>query len=138
MIVLVGAIVVSLLHRNTKIGHVPANSPIPWRTDYESARQAAESVNQPLFLDFSATWCGPCQMMAQTTWTDASVAKALDGYVPVAIDVDAQGDIASKYGVSVIPTLLVVDPKTGEVVKRLEGALDSQAFKDWLSSPAGG
>jgi|HubBroStandDraft_5_1064220.scaffolds.fasta_scaffold639446_2 thiol:disulfide interchange protein len=138
IIFVVGWALVSYLHKNNTTAHVPANSPIPWQTDFESARQAAATQGRPLFVDFSATWCGPCQMMAQTTWTDASVAKALNGYVPVSVDIDAEGDLANKYGISAVPTLLVVDPGTGKVVKQITGALDPESFKDWLSSPVGG
>jgi protein disulfide-isomerase len=106
---------------------------IPWRTDFESARLAAVTAGKPLLVDFSATWCGPCQIMAQNTWTDPTVAKALDGYVAVSVDVDTQSNAAMQYGVNVIPAVLVIDPNNGQVVKRAEGALDPQSFIDWLN-----
>ncbi|MGA3065649.1 MAG: thioredoxin family protein [Tepidisphaeraceae bacterium] len=129
-----GAAVVAALHGPTNVSAWMAPSPVPWRTDFESARQEAQSKDKPLLVDFSTTWCRPCQIMAQTTWADPAAARALDDYVPVAADLDDQPDIAMKYGIVVVPTLLVVDPTTGQVIKRAEGVLDTQSLVEWLAS----
>ncbi|GEM_PF-1514209 len=105
---------------------------VPWRSDVASARQVAMQSGKPLFLNFNASWCGPCQWMQSNTWTDRSVAQALDGFVPVAIDIDAQPGLAAQYHVSVIPTMMVIDPHTGAVVKQTEGALSPEDFVHWL------
>lgn len=132
-LLVVGAGLIAMFHGTASLQGTGGTSPIPWRTDYESARMAAVTAGKPLFVDVSATWCGPCQDMAQTTWKDPEVAKALDGYVSVAVDSDAQSAIADKFGVSAVPTLIVVDPNTGKIVKRAEGEMDSQSFTEWLT-----
>ncbi len=134
----IGALLISMLYKNPAGVGSGEKSAIPWQKDFDSAKSSAEAAGKPLFVDAFATWCGPCQEMAQTTWKDASVAKALQGYVPVSLDTDANGTVGMKYDVSVVPTLMVIDPKTGNVIKRSEGALDAEAFKDWLSSASGG
>jgi thiol:disulfide interchange protein len=133
----IGAIMISMLYKSPPGVGSGEKSAIPWQTDFDAAKSSAEAAGKPLLVDAFATWCGPCQEMAQTTWKDASVAKALEGYVPVSLDTDANAMLAMKYNVSVVPTLMVIDPKTGNVIKRSEGALDAEAFKDWLSSASG-
>jgi thioredoxin len=136
-VVLLGIALIAYVHRSPA-ERMAGKSAIPWRTDFESARLSAQTANKPLFVDASASWCGACQYMEENTWRDPSVAKALGGYVPVSVDIDSQGDIATKYGIHLLPTLMVIDPQTGEVEKRFEGALDARSFEDWLSSPGGG
>lgn len=60
-----------------------------------------------MMVDFWATWCGPCRMLAPTI---AELAEELNGKVKVGkVDVDEQPGLAAKFGVSSIPTLIVFD-----------------------------
>lgn len=80
-----------------------------------------ETVNSsatPIVVDFWAEWCGPCKMIAPIL---GEIASEKAGQVTIAkLNVDEHGDIAQRYGVMSIPTLLVF--KDGEIVKRLVGA----------------
>ena len=61
----------------------------------------------PVLVDFWATWCGPCQMLAPTV---SAVAEKYDGKVKVCkVDIDENIPLAEKYGIEVIPTLVVFD-----------------------------
>ena len=73
----------------------------------------------PVLVDFFATWCGPCKMIAPFI---SQLADKYEGRMKVCkADVDEIPDIASSYGVSSIPTLLVF--KDGEVAaQRIGGA----------------
>lgn len=70
-----------------------------------------------VLVDFWATWCGPCKL--QSPIID-KVAQAYSGKVRVAkVDVDAESDLADKYSIKSIPTLLVF--KDGKLAARFEG-----------------
>jgi thioredoxin 1 len=75
--------------------------------------------SEPVLVDFWATWCPPCRMIAPTI--DA-LAGEYAGRVKVAkLDVDEAPDVAQKFGIQSIPTLLVF--KDGRVVEQRVGAL---------------
>lgn len=82
---------------------------IAWETDYHQAVQQAEESGKPVLIDFYATWCGPCKMMDEQTYTDPDVIQALGDYVAVKVDVDAAEKVAFAYGVQSIPRTVVLN-----------------------------
>lgn len=73
---------------------------------------------------FSAPWCGPCKMLGPTM--DKS------GLSFTKVNVDDDTELAAKYGVRSVPTLLVVD-STGNELKRLVGNQDLNTIKNWYN-----
>ncbi len=72
---------------------------------------------KPVLLDFYADWCGPCRMVAPIVH---EIAEENDNVVVAKINVDDEPELAQKFGVMSIPTLVVM--KNGEEVKRATGA----------------
>ena len=74
---------------------------------------------QPVLIDFWATWCGPCRAIAPAV---EELAKEYKGKVKVGkMDIDAHQDTPAKYGVMSIPTLLLF--KNGKVADQIVGAV---------------
>ena len=85
-------------------------------TDTSFAKDVLEA-GMPAMVDFWATWCGPCRMVAPTV---EELAKEFDGQAVVAkVDVDNNQQIAAEYGIRNIPTILFF--KDGQVVDKVVG-----------------
>ncbi|MCK4515699.1 MAG: thioredoxin [Spirochaetaceae bacterium] len=84
-----------------------------------------EKSEVPVLIDFWAEWCMPCKMVSPVV---AEIAQAYDGKLKVGkIDVDAEGDLAARFNVMSIPTLIVFNG--GEVVAQRVGAVPRPAIE---------
>ncbi|RYY47233.1 MAG: thioredoxin [Sphingomonadales bacterium] len=85
---------------------------------------------KPVLVDFWAEWCGPCRMIAPALEELAS--EMGDQVQIVKVDIDANPDAPTKYGVRGIPTMILF--KDGAEAAKQVGALPKGQIKQWLES----
>jgi len=83
--------------------------------------------DKPVLVDFNATWCGPCKMLAPIL---EEVSLENENFNFAAVDVDDNDELASEYGVSSIPCLVVF--KDGKEVKRNVGFISKEDLENML------
>lgn len=90
-------------------------------TDQNFEQEVLRS-EQPVLVDFWAAWCQPCRMLAPTV---AQVAQQYEGKAKVVkLDVDNSSEVAQRYGIKGIPTLIVF--KGGSEAERVVGATSKE------------
>ena len=82
----------------------------------------------PVLLDFWATWCGPCRMIAPSL---AEIAEEQSGKIKVGkVNVDEEMALAAKFGITSIPTLIVF--KDGKITNQALGAMPKAQIETLL------
>jgi thiol-disulfide isomerase/thioredoxin len=108
---------------------------VPWHQDgdFAAVLARAKKDGKLVFIDFYATWCGPCKMMDRQTYTDSVVAAEAGRFVSRKIDAE-KGEgvaLARKYAVTAYPTMLVVNADGAEVNRQV-GFLPAPRFARFL------
>ena len=94
----------------------------------ETFDEVVGAAEGPVLVDFWAEWCGPCKMIAPIL---DEIAAEHDNLSIAKVNVDEAGEIAQRYQVMSIPTLIVFND--GEVAKRMVGAAGKAKLLDDLS-----
>ena len=84
--------------------------------------------DKKVLIDFWASWCGPCQMIGPVI---EKVADEKEDIKVVKINVDEQGELAAKYKVMSIPTLIVLDK--GKIINQSVGLISKSEIEELIS-----
>ena len=101
-------------------------------TEFTDSNFEAEVLksDKPVLVDFWAEWCMPCRMLSPTI---EKIAKDFAGKVKVGkIDTDANRDVAMRYQISAIPTVILF--RGGQVAQKFVGLRQEKEFKEVLDA----
>jgi len=108
---------------------------VPWDQagDFASVLTRAKKAKRLIFVDFYATWCGPCKMMDRSVYTDSLVAREAARYINRKIDAEKGEGIALArgYRITAYPTLLIVDAAGNEMAREV-GYRPADRFRSFL------
>jgi thiol:disulfide interchange protein len=101
---------------STTSGDAPGN----WiQDDLDAAMALSEETGKPLLIDMYADWCGPCRTLGEEYFPSEEMQPLLASFVLVRIDIDTPsgGEVASMYGVSSIPTVVIAESDGTEITR---------------------
>ncbi len=99
-------------------------------TDVQTAQFSDEvlEASRPTLVDFHATWCGPCHRLAPVL--DELASTNQDRLQVRKVDIDQSGDLAERYGISAVPTLVLI--RDGEEIARTAGFQSRERLQAFL------
>jgi thioredoxin 1 len=98
----------------------------------ETFEQEVLQSNEPVLVDFSAEWCGPCKMLTPVV---EELSSEMQGVKIGKVDIDQDSDIAQRYSVLSVPTLLFF--KDGKVMDQMVGVQSKGAIQGKLEELKG-
>lgn len=91
-------------------------------------KEEVMNSDKPVLIDFWATWCGPCRMLSPIV---DEVAEETDSVKVCKVNVDEEAQLASMFGIEVIPTLIVI--KDGKTVNKSVGYIDKEQMLELIN-----
>jgi YHS domain-containing protein len=119
-------------------GTLHAQQALHWEVSLDNAKRIAAQTNRLVLAHFSADWCQACRAMESEVHSQQRVIETIEAsYVPVRINVDHYPQTARQYGITALPTEVILAPTPqGEVLDVIRGRIDSGQYTARLSQIA--
>src|SRR5262245_42677229 len=93
------------------ISYGAAQSSLAWQANLESAKQLAAQTNRLILVHFWSPSCGPCKQLEKNVFSQPQVQQAVQArFVPVKINADDWPTTTKQYGITSLPTDLIITP----------------------------
>ncbi len=108
----------------------PVSQPI--EADPQTFQEVLAGATAPVLVDFWASWCGPCRMVAPEVQRTAQ--QMAGQAIVMKVDTERHPELAQRYGVQGIPNFVIL--RNGRVVFQQAGAVRSEDMQQWLRQAA--
>src|SRR5215213_8901509 len=110
---------------------------VHWHKDLESAKVVAKETNRLVLVHFWTPSCGPCMALNQNVFNQPGVANAIETqFVPVKLNADENSATATWYGITRVPTDVIVTPD-GQIVTKIVSPPTPAAYVAEVTAAAG-
>jgi thioredoxin-related protein len=100
----------------------------------ETALANGKQAGKPTLLFFTASWCPPCKQMKKQVLPQEAIANTIrDQFVGVYVDIDNRAADAQSYGITGVPTFIIMD-KDGKEIARTSGGMPASEFQQFLTA----
>jgi len=118
------------------VASASAQQGVRWQVDLETAKRLASQTNRMVLVHFWADWCLPCRQMEEEVFVRPEVAAAVESsFVPVKVNADYFPHTRQQYGVTVLPSDVILAPD-GQLVGRMAGTSDPSRYVGQLNQIA--
>jgi YHS domain-containing protein len=115
-----------------------AQNSLLWQTNLETAKQVAAQTNRLILVHFWSPTCAACKQLDKNVYTISQVQQAIQSrFVPVKINADDWPTTTKQYGITVLPTDLIITP-SGQIVGRMVCPAAPEAYMQQLAIAASG
>lgn len=104
---------------------------VPWLTELSAAKTKSAILGKPIFLKFSADWCGPCHELS-AEFQRPEFSEISDNVILVEVDIDKSPEIANEFAVSAIPAVAMID-SDGNVLDVKTGFAELTHWLAWVN-----
>jgi thioredoxin-like negative regulator of GroEL len=122
-----------LLLLTASVAVMAAGTPAGWETDYMRVVAFSKTNRTPVLVYFTASWCGPCKLMARTTLVDPGVVAALKAVPHVILDIEEEPILSQKHAVRAVPTFQMILPSSA-TVESITGFQEAESFAPWITN----
>jgi thiol:disulfide interchange protein len=88
-----------------------------WQSDFNNALAQAAAQHKQVLIEFARDSSTNCHDLAKNAWSRFDIAGAATDYVPVMVDIAAHPDLATKYDIATVPSLVVIDAKSQTIIR---------------------